>query len=441
MDSSGVLDGEKHPGTRGLRITLWILIFLAAAAFIVRGPIRFLQNSTSWNDLSQNYAASKLWLKGQSPSDPKNFIALWKHETGSRLEPTDIRTHLAPPLGGLVVMAPIAALPWRFAKDLWVAVLFVAFAATVGALAMAGGFGWNEPRTLAFVIACLALAPFQTGIASGNPSILVIGFCAVAIWAAQRRSDLSAGVLFGMACSMKPHLGAFLVLYYLVRRRWQLFGTAVGTTAALNLVAVLYLQLRGASWVRDYLGNAKGFVAANPIDDFSTINPSRFTLINLQVPFFSITGNSSLSNLLAFAVGALLLSAWLYWATKRSAQSEALLSLGAVSALSLLPVYHRFYDAALLTVPLCWCMASGIVKQKTVALLAFLLLAPFLVPGTAVLQQLAVLGRVPEAITRSWWWNCVVMPHETWAILLLCLLLLYAMKVGVRRSQKDLIPS
>ena len=54
-------------------------------------------NSTSWNDLSQNYAASKLWLKGQSPSDPKNFIALWKHETGSRLEPTDIaRTWLRP---------------------------------------------------------------------------------------------------------------------------------------------------------------------------------------------------------------------------------------------------------------------------------------------------------------------------------------------------------
>ena len=81
-------------------------------------------------------------------------------------------------------MAPIAALPWRFAKVFWVAVLFVAFAITVGALAMAGGFGWNEPRTLAFVIACLALAPFQTGIASGNPSILVIGFCAMAIWAA-----------------------------------------------------------------------------------------------------------------------------------------------------------------------------------------------------------------------------------------------------------------
>jgi hypothetical protein len=440
MDSAGIPEEGKLPGVRRLKVTLWILIVLTIAVFIVRGPMRFLQNSTSWNDLSQNYAASKLWLKGQSPSDPKNFIALWKHETGSRLELTDIRTHLAPPLGGLVVMAPIAALPWRFAKVLWVAVLFVAFGATVGSLAIAGGFGWNETRTLAFVIACLVLAPFQTGIASGNPSILVIGFCAVAIWAAQRHSDVSAGVLFGMACSMKPHLGAFLVLYYLIRRRWQLFGTALGTTAALNLMAVLYLQLRGASWIRDYLGNAKGFVAANPIDDFSTINPSRFTLINLQVPFFSITGNSSQSNLLAFAVGALLLCAWLYWATKRSAQNEALLSLGAVSALSLLPVYHRFYDAALLVVPLCWGMTSGIVKQKTVAILAFLLLAPFLVPGTAVLQQLAVLGRVPEAITRSWWWNCVVMPHETWAILLLCLLLLYAMKVEVRRSQKDLIP-
>jgi hypothetical protein len=77
------------------------------------------------------------------------------------------------------------------------------------------------------------------------------------------------------------------------RRRWQLFVTAVATTAGLALLAALYLQLRGAYWIQDYLHNAQGFVTANSIDDFSTANPDRFTLINLQVPFFSITGHSS----------------------------------------------------------------------------------------------------------------------------------------------------
>src|SRR6266567_2478630 len=431
MEAAGSRLHDKLPASRNLRIILWTLIFLASAEFIVRGPVRFLNGPSNWNDLSQNYTASKLLLKGQSPSDPRNFVALWKYESGSRLELTDIRTHLAPPLGGLVVLAPVAVFPWKIAKILWLTVLLTAFVATVWALVRASSFQWNETRSLAFIAACLALAPFQTGIASGNPSILVIGLCAVAIWAGQRRSDIAAGILFGMACSMKPQLGAFLVLYYLVRRRWQLFITAVASTAALNLVAVLYLQLRGTSWIQDYVQNARGFVTGNPIDDFSTINPSRFTLINLQVPFFSITGHSSSANLLAFAVGGLLLGVWLYWVGKGPEHGPELLSLGAISILSLLPVYHRFYDAAILVVALCWCMINAVGPPKMIARIALLLMTPFLVPGTAFLQQLGVHGDVPDAFAHSWWWNCLVMPHETWSLLLLCMVLLYGMKVDV----------
>lgn len=110
-------------------------------------------------------------------------------------------------------------------KIIWLSVLLIAFAATVWTIALAGGFEWGEPRTLAFVTACVALAPFHTGLASGNPSILVIGLCAAAILAATRQHDVAAGILFGVACSLKPQIGAFLVLYYLVRRRWQLFAT------------------------------------------------------------------------------------------------------------------------------------------------------------------------------------------------------------------------
>jgi hypothetical protein len=437
MDATTQRQHDPPASNRNLRVILWILIFLAAAEFVVRGPVRFLREPTNWNDLSQNYTASKLWLNGQSPSDPRNFVALWKQEAGSRLDLTDIRTHLAPPLGGLVVMAPIAAFPWKVAKILWLALLLIAFTGTVWALALAGGFRWHELRTLAFIAACLALAPFQTGVASGNPSILVLGLCAVAIWAALSHSDVTAGILFGVACSLKPQLGAFLVLYFLVRRHWQLFLTAIGTTAALNLVAVLYLQFRGASWIQDYLHNARGFVSANPIDDFSTVNPARFTLINLQVPFFSITGHSSSANLLAFAVGGLLLCIWLYCVARDRESGPELLSLGAVSVLALLPVYHRFYDAGLLVVPLCWCLTSAVGRSRTIAKIALLLMTPFLVPGAAFLQQLAVHAKVPETITHSWCWSCIVMPHETWALLALCLVLLYGIKVCRPHSEME----
>jgi hypothetical protein len=432
---------DRLPASRNLKTILWILILLAAAEFVVRGPVRYLREPSNWNDLSQNYTASKLWLQGKSPSDPRNFSILWKREADSHLDVTDIRTHLAPPLGELVVLAPIAALPWKLAKMLWLTVLLGTFALTVWALALSAGFRWREDnlRTLAFIAACLALAPFQTGIASGNPSILVIGLCAMAIWAAHRQHDVTAGILFGVACGVKPQIGAFLVLYYLVRGRWKLFATAVSTTAGLVLVAVSYLWLRGAAWTQDYLHNAKGFVTANSIDDFSGANPIRFTLINLQVPFFSITGHSSSANLLAFSVGVLLVCAWLYWIARSNEQGLELLSLGAIAIISLLPVYHRFYDAALLVVPLCWCMTHiGMTRfgaartgerSNRVATAALFLMVPFLVPGTAFLQQLAAHGKVPDAVKHSWWWDRIVMPHETWALVLLCLVLLYAIKM------------
>jgi len=417
----------------GLRGILWILLLVAATEFVVRGPLRFLSWPSEWSDLSQNYTASKLWLQGRSPADPAAFVVVWKQQVHSRLELSDIRTHLAPPLGGLVVMAPIAAFPWKIAKVLWLVVLLISFGATVAALSWTAGLRRGDLSTEAFVAACLALAPFQTGISSGNPTILVIGLCAVAIWAAHVRHDVSAGVLFGMACSLKPQLGAFLVLYYLVRRRWQLFFTSVATTVGLNLVAVLYLWLRGASWIQGYLQNARGFVSANNIDDFSTANPGRFNLINLQVPMFSMTGHSSSANLLAFVVGGCLICAWLYWMLRSQHESE-LLSLGTISVISLLPVYHRIYDAALLAVPLCWCITRIVRRPKKIAGIALLLMTPFLIPGTAFLQRLAARGQVSNEVAHSWWWDCVVMPHETWALLLLCLVLLYGM------SQDDSIP-
>src|SRR5580692_2098243 len=135
----------RSPG-HGLRILLWVLVLLAAAEFIVRGPLRYLREPGSWNDLSQNYTASRLWLRGQSPADPKNFVALWWHEGLSRLDLTDIRTHLAPPLGGLVIMAPIAAFHWKIAKILWLAILLISFAATVWALVRTSAFASNEFR-------------------------------------------------------------------------------------------------------------------------------------------------------------------------------------------------------------------------------------------------------------------------------------------------------
>jgi Glycosyltransferase family 87 len=423
---------DRHQPTpnRHLRIILWILLFFAAAEFVLRGPVRFLGWPAEWNDLSQNYTASKLWLKGQNPSDPRNFVALWKQEVGSRLDPSDLRTHSAPPPGTLVILAPIAAFPWPVAKIVWVGVLLISFVMTVWTILLAGGFRDDPLRTLAFITGCLALAPFHTGIASGNESILVIAVCAMAIWAASSRRDVKAGLLFGLACSLKPHLGSFLVLYYLLHRRWRLFVTALAFTAALVLVAIFWMHILGVSWAQDYFHNVKVLATENKIDDFTSANPARFLLINLQVPLYSFTGSSKSANIMAWSCGTLLVGLWIYLTKRGRECGSEILALGTIAVIGLMPVYHRLYDASFLALPLCWCVSRPAPFKKT-HLIAMLLIAPFFVPGTAFLQQLAGQGRVPVAWTNSWWWDRFAMPHETWALLLLCLVLLYEIKLDV----------
>jgi hypothetical protein len=75
-------------------------------------------------------------------------------------------------------------------------------------------------------------------------------------------------------------------------------------------------------------------------------------------------------------------------------------------------------------------------RFKRISTVALILMVPFLEPGTAFLQQLALHGRIPDAVTHSWWWDRVVMPHETWVLLLLSLVLLYGIKLG-RPNQSE----
>jgi Glycosyltransferase family 87 len=433
MDIAG-RSPHGSPSDRNLRVFLWIVLLAAAAEFIVRGPVRFLR-PTNWSDLAQNYAASRLWLRGQNFSNPENFVALWRNEVGAPLGANTLRVHLAPLPGALVLIAPIAVFPWPIAKLVWLAVLLTAFGLTIYALMKTAGFRFGKPRSLAFIASCLALAPFHTGFGTENQTIVVIGLCALGIWAATSgRHDVAAGLLFGAACSLKPHIGSFLVLYYLVQRRWRLFATALGFTAVLAVAGILWMQICGVSWAHDYFHNLKVLSTENQFDDFTSWNPIRFMLINLQVPFFSFTGSAKSSNILALSIGVLLISMWIYLILRRRSVRSELLALGAIGVIGLLPVYHRLYDASILAIPLAWCIAEISGDLKNISRAALLLMAPFLVPGTAVLQQLAIEGRIPTSWINSWWWDRVVMPHQTWLLLLISLVLLYGLNQKRRES-------
>jgi hypothetical protein len=67
-------------------------------------------------------------------------------------------------------------------------------------------------------------------------------------------------------------------------------------------------------------------------------------------------------------------------------------------------------------------------------------MAPFLVPGAAFLQQAALNRQIPGALIHSWLWDCIVMPHETWALLLLSLVLLCGIMLDRAHASKESLP-
>ncbi len=109
--------------------------------------------------------------------------------------------------------------------------------------------------------------------------------------------------------------------------------------------------------------------------------------------------------------------------------------------ISLLPVYHRFYDAALLVVPLCWLMGSAKSRLKRSAATGLAAIAVFFLPGGSLLETLRDRGTIPSALDQAGWWNSFVMAHAVWCLLALGIVLLYQMAVAVRIARIAVVNS
>ena len=111
---------------------------------------------------------------------------------------------------------------------------------------------------------------------------------------------------------------------------------------------------------------------------------------------------------------------------REAGNDRELLELSTIAVISLLPVYHRFYDATLLVLPLCWAFV-WLRRERASAALSLGLMLPFLIPGGTLLETMQIAGRIPRALTNHWWWEAVVMPHQVWALLFLSIVLLREM--------------
>jgi len=425
--------GKDQPLRRRRKVLLAILLLATGSEFVLRGPVRFFGQAPDWNDFVLLYIPARAWLQGANPYSPQTYARICTETFGEAWSPTALRSHPAYPLSTFVLVSPLAPLPWPAAQKA-VAVLAVGLMAAM-IVCMIRFAGLDSKPACLFAAATLALAPFHTGLATGNISVAAVALACIAVWALGAERNVMAGILLAVVIGLKPQIGLLFLLYYLFRRKWLSCSLATAGVGLILLIGALRMYALGIGWVADFAHNARIWVGSNPADDFASANLMRLTLIDLQVPFYDLTGTRTMAIVLALAAVAVLALVWLAFFLKTETPDD-LLNLSVLAALSLLPVYHRFYDASLLVLPLCWAFRASAPAYSRLRKACWVLFLPFLFPGASILVRAVSEGRVSNRFLHSWWWQHLLVPHEIWALLLLAVVLLAATKVRMRQMPR-----
>lgn len=326
---------------------LGCVVFLALGFLVVtvgRAPLM---------DFRTAYYAGQCLLKG-SACDP------YKESDIERLFSQEVPQ---PPLQGfahlvvtrsiylpsaLPLALPFGLLPLHPAIYLWLSIIAVSF--VLASLAT-----WSVASNHApFSSACLlffCLANSMQLLNSGNPAGFVVPFCILAALSFVNDRFAPAGIVcFAIALAFKPHDGGLIWLYFLlaggVYRKRALQTLAV--VAAFSLSALFWISHISPHWTQELSGSFAALAGIGRMNDPRAIHGACM-MTNLQTITSIFWSDPSSYNLASYIIWCPLVLIWIYITLrKRPTRSSAWFALASIAALSVLPVYHRQYDAKLI---------------------------------------------------------------------------------------------
>ena len=259
----------------------------------------------------------------------------------------------------LFVVVPLAFLPWAVAQNLWI--LLTAALLAIAAILMLN-LGGKKASPLSCCLIGVILANCELLFKVGNVAGAAVSLCAIAAWCfIKQRYELAGVVLLAISLLLKPHDIGFIWLFFLLTggiMRKRALQTLV-LTAVLGLCSALWIAQSSPHWTRELHTN---LAAVSLPGGTSDPGPSGITsrgivpIVSLQSALAIFDNNPRFYNPASYLAGGILILIWAILVLRRPFSREGtLLSLAAVSILTLLPIYHRTYDAKLLllTVPAC----------------------------------------------------------------------------------------
>ncbi len=414
-----------------------VLLIFALAQFAYRGMERIHSEVPLW-DFDSVYAASRTWIHGGNPYDVARVVTTWQ-QTG--LFPGRDVSYFATvyPPTSLCMLVPFALMPAAVAILLWLGITLLLSGLMFGALIDLVGFDLRDPRALILIAASLASAPFQYGILSGQLSEVAIPTCVIGVWCACRDREAWGGVLLGLACALKPQIAAPVVAYFLLMRRWSIGAVAVGVGASLLAIALVAMRLTNINWIDGWMHSIALTTRIGGVNDYGWTGYFRDEIMDLKLLLVSFVHDPNLLRA-GIAGVAVVLTAWYLRALQWHPQDDQteLLMLAGLTAISFVAIYHRVYDAALLTPALAWALAEFDGPRRRYAIVVLVPMAIFLIPFDITGTVGRRVHRVAE-LAHTNWWQSVVAPHYAWAMLLVTLAILLTMSRCLIRSTRPAV--
>jgi hypothetical protein len=271
----------------------------------------------------------------------------------------EIATRNVYPPTAFTFMLPFATLSWVPAHIAWLTL-------TLCSMLVASFLIWHfsasySPLVCGGLIA-LFLVNSELLAISSNAAGIVVSLCIVAVCCFLRDRFATVGIVcLAISLTIKPQETGLVWLYFLLaggtyrKRALQTFLAAI----VISLPAVLWVWHVSPHWLAEWHANLATFSAHGGINDPGPDSAGGHGLamvISLQSILSVFRDDPRFYNFGSYLISAPLLLAWAIITVRtRTNPTRAWLALASIAALSMLPVYHRQYDAKLLllTVPAC----------------------------------------------------------------------------------------
>ena len=340
-----------------------ILIAISACWLLVVGCHRAANYSP---DFLPVYTGARCLLHGCNPYDTAQLDAQYFQGGGPAADRPRWNmggeTPVYPP-SAFLVLSPLATLRLPVVLRLWAGlngILLIACVVLIRAMVP------PSSRWLVTILgSCYLLSMVSELLLElGNPgafaiSLLIIG---TLLYLRGRYIPL-ATILLTLSLAVKPQIGFLIVLYLIFKRiYWRQAALAIAGAIVLFLVGGWILKSRpvSAQWPSDFRSNIAESEKPGQINDprppakaTVSIWSHATSIVSLDAPISVFTRDAKTYKLAGYVIFFAAMALWMTAAIQRDCGSAGdWLALAALSALTMLPLYHRNYDTGLLILAL-----------------------------------------------------------------------------------------